>query len=76
MRNIHVIIAFGLPIAALTTYGITTNNVSADDGDTAQDEYNNDLFPRALKYLVPPPVPVYLVTPNVILKTNTSPMGR
>ena len=51
MRNIHKIIAFGLPLAALATYGITTNTVSADDGDTAQDEYNNDMFPRALKYL-------------------------
>ena len=59
MRNIHKIIAFGLPLAALAMYGITTNNVSADDGDTAQDEYNNDMFPRALKYLVPPPVPVF-----------------
>ena len=45
MRNIHKIIAFGLPLAALATYGITTTNVSADDGDTAQDEYNNDCFP-------------------------------
>ena len=36
MRNIHKIIAFGLPLAALATYGITTNTVSADDGDTAQ----------------------------------------
>ncbi len=59
MRNIHKLIAFGLPIAALAAYGIFNNPVSADDGDTAQDEYNNDTFPRGLKYLVPPPVPVF-----------------
>lgn len=59
MRNFQKAIALGLPVLCFAAYGIVTNTVSADDGDTAQDEYNNDLFPRALKYLVPPPVPVF-----------------
>ena len=43
MRNLQKAIA-GLPVLCLAVYGVVTNTVSADDGDTAQDEYNNELF--------------------------------
>jgi len=59
MTNLKKVFAIGLPLIGLLTLGVVNNKVAAEGNDTAEDEYNNDTFPKGLKYLVPPPVPVF-----------------
>ena len=40
-------------------YGIANNNVSAEGKTPPADEYDNDEFPKGVKYLFPPPVPEF-----------------
>jgi len=58
MSNLKKVFAFVLPVACLAVYGIANNPVSAEGNEPPADEYNNDEFPKGVKYLFPPPVPV------------------
>jgi hypothetical protein len=59
MSNLKKVFAFALPATCLLAYGIVNNHVSAEGNNPPTDEYNNDEFPKGLKYLVPPPVPEF-----------------
>ena len=60
MKKIIRSLVFIAPIAAMAAYTLGSNsNVQASDSPTVDDAYDNDVFPRDLKYLFPPPVPVF-----------------
>ena len=66
MRKIIHALAFLAPIIVVIAYvvlsGTPVNAESSSDLDISsieKDPYNNDFFPRELKYLFPPPVPEF-----------------
>jgi hypothetical protein len=59
MSNLKKVFAFALPAICLLAYGVANNNVSAEGKAPPADEYDNDEFPKAVKYLFPPPVPEF-----------------
>jgi|GEM_PF-1093526 len=62
MRKILRPLALFTPIICVIAYiGLAGTSVNAADSYSTEvsDPYNNDVFPRDLKYLFPPPVPVF-----------------
>ena len=59
MSNLKKVFVFALPATCLLAYGIVNNHVSAEGNSPPTDEYNNDEFPKKVKYLVPPPIPEF-----------------
>jgi hypothetical protein len=58
MSNLKKVFAFAIPTMCLMAYGIANNVVSAEGNNPPADEYDNNEFPKGVKYLFPPPVPV------------------
>jgi hypothetical protein len=53
-------LVFFAPLIALSVYFVSGNTeVKASEASSIEDAYDNDIFPRDLKYLFPPPVPVF-----------------
>ena len=60
MKKIIRSLVFIAPIVAMAAYALgSQSDVQASDSATVTDAYDNDVFPRDLKYLFPPPVPVF-----------------
>ena len=63
MKKIIRSLVFIAPIVAMAAYALgSQSDVQASDSATVTDAYDNDVFPRDLKYLFPPQVA--FVDPN------------
>lgn len=59
MRNFKKVFALALPVFGILAYGIVEKNVNAEGDHTSTETTETEDFPQGLKYLVPPPVPVF-----------------
>ena len=61
MRRIIRSLILVAPLCGVATYiAISGTPVSAGDETQVMDPYDNEVFPRGLKYLFPPPVPILI----------------
>ena len=59
-KLIRSILLFGPMLGVAAYIGFSGNTVKAtSDAEVVMDHYDNDEFPRDLRYLFPPPVPVF-----------------
>jgi len=63
MKNLSKVFLFIVPIIGIVSFGMLKNNVEAGNNVEPTDSFNNDEFPKELKYLLPPPSPI-LSDPN------------